>query len=57
MRDGVLICEDEIASLTRFKDDAKEVAAGYECGVGLKTFNDVKVGDTYEAFIMEEIPQ
>ena len=57
VRDGVLICEDEIASLKRFKDDAKEVAAGYECGVGLKTFNDVKVGDTYEAFIMEEIPQ
>ncbi len=57
VRDGMLICEDEIASLKRFKDDAKEVAAGYECGVGLKTFNDVKVGDTYEAFIMEEIPQ
>ena len=57
VRDGILICEDEIASLKRFKDDAREVAAGYECGVGLKTFNDVRVGDTYEAFIMEEIPQ
>ena len=57
VRDGILISEDEIASLKRFKDDAKEVAAGYECGVGLKSFNDVKVGDTYEAFILEEIPR
>lgn len=57
VRDGILISEDEIASLKRFKDDAKEVAAGYECGVGLRSFNDVKVGDTYEAFILEEIPR
>jgi translation initiation factor IF-2 len=57
VRDGIVISEDEIASLKRFKDDAKEVAAGYECGVGLQSFNDIKEGDTFEAFVMEEIPQ
>lgn len=55
VRDGVVIFEDKIASLKRFKDDAKEVAAGYECGVGLEKFNDIKVGDILEAFIMEQI--
>ena len=55
VRDGVVICEDEIKSLKRFKDDAKEVAAGYECGVGLDNYNDIKEGDMYEAFVMEEI--
>ena len=44
-------------SLRRFKDDVKEVADGYECGVGLDRFNDIKVGDILEAFVMEEIPQ
>ena len=57
VRDGVVIFEDKIASLRRFKDDVKEVADGYECGVGLDRFNDIKVGDILEAFVMEEIPQ
>jgi len=55
VRDGIVIFEDKISSLKRFKDDAKEVAQGYECGVGLEKFNDIKVGDILEAFIMEEI--
>ena len=55
VRDGVVICEDEISSLKRFKDDAREVATGYECGVGLESFNDIKEGDVFEAFIMEEV--
>ena len=57
VRDGIVIFEDKIASLRRFKDDVKEVAEGYECGVGLDRFNDIKTGDILEAFIMEEIPQ
>ena len=55
LRDGVVIFEDKISSLKRFKDDAKEVAAGYECGVGLEKFNDIKEGDILEAFVMEEV--
>ena len=55
VRDGIVIFEDKISSLKRFKDDAKEVAAGYECGIGLERFNDIKVGDILEAYIMEEI--
>ncbi len=55
VRDGVVIFEDKIASLRRFKDDVKEVADGYECGVGIEKFNDIREGDTLEAFIMEEI--
>lgn len=54
VRDGIVIFEDAISSLKRFKDDAKEVASGYECGVGLEKFNDIKEGDILEAFIMEE---
>ena len=54
VRDGIVLAEDEIASLKRFKDDAKEVAEGFECGVTLAKFNDVKEGDVYEAFKMEE---
>ena len=54
VRDGIVICEDKIDSLKRFKDDAKEVATGFECGVGLEKFNDIKEGDILEAFIMEE---
>ena len=54
VRDGIVICEDEIASLKRFKDDAKEVAQGFECGVTLAKFNDVKEGDVFEAFKLEE---
>ncbi len=57
VRDGVVIFEDKISSLRRFKDDVKEVAESYECGIGLDKFNDIKVGDILEAFIMEEIPQ
>ncbi len=54
VRDGVVITEDEIESLRRFKDDVKEVSAGYECGIGLKHYNDIKEGDIFEAFIIEE---
>ena len=57
VRDGVVIFEDKIASLRRFKDDVKEVNSGYECGVGIEKFNDIRVGDTLEAFIMEEVKQ
>ena len=49
--DGI---QDEIDSLRRFKDDVKEVAQGYECGIGLDKFSDIKEGDIFEAFIMEE---
>ncbi len=55
VRDGIVIFEDSISSLKRFKDDAKEVAQGFECGIGLEKFNDIKVGDILEAFIMEEV--
>ena len=54
VRDGIIVCESEIASLKRFKDDVKEVTQGYECGIGLVNFNDIKLGDIFEAFIMEE---
>ncbi len=54
VRDGIVITEDEISSLRRFKDDVKEVATGYECGIGLEKFNDVKEGDIFEAFIIED---
>jgi len=54
VRDGIIIAEDKIDSLKRFKDDAKEVASGFECGIGLEKFNDIKEGDIFEAFIMEE---
>ncbi|MCM3717118.1 translation initiation factor IF-2 [Fictibacillus phosphorivorans] len=55
IRDGVVIYEGKIDALKRFKDDAKEVAAGYECGITLEKFNDIKEGDIIEAYIMEEI--
>lgn len=54
VRDGIVISEDSIKSLRRFKDDVKEVAQGYECGIGLEKFADIKEGDVLEAFIMEE---
>ncbi|MBQ6714183.1 MAG: translation initiation factor IF-2, partial [Clostridia bacterium] len=54
VRDGIVVAEDSIASLRRFKDDVKEVAQGYECGIGLEKFGDIKEGDVFEAFIMEE---
>ncbi len=55
LRDNVVVHEAKIESLKRFKDDAKEVAAGYECGIGLENYNDVKEGDVIECFQMEEI--
>jgi translation initiation factor IF-2 len=55
LRDGVVINTGQMGSLKRFKDDAKEVASGYECGIGIENFNDIKVGDVIEAFIMEEV--
>lgn len=55
MRDGIVVHEGVIDSLKRFKDDAKEVADGFECGIGIQNFNDVKEGDVIECFTMEEI--
>lgn len=55
VRDGIVINEDEIDTLRRFKDDVKEVAAGYECGVTLEKFRDLKEGDVFEVFTMEEV--
>ena len=54
VRDGIVVAEDKIDSLRRFKDDVKEVAQGYECGIGLEKFQDIKDGDVLEAFIMEQ---
>ncbi len=54
VRDGIVITEASISSLRRFKDDVKEVASGYDCGIGLEKFNDIKEGDIFEAFIIEE---
>lgn len=55
VRDGIVVHEGEIDSLKRFKDDAKEVAEGFECGIGIANFNDVKEGDIIECYVMEEI--
>lgn len=57
IRDGIVIHEGNISSLKRFKDDAKEVSTGYECGIGIEKYNDIKEGDIIEAFEMEEIPR
>ena len=57
VRDGIVIHEGVLASLQRFKDSVKEVVAGYECGLSIEKFNDIKEGDIIEAFTMEEIPQ
>ena len=54
VRDGIVMAEDEISSLRRFKDDVKDVAQGYECGVTLEKFADVKEGDVFEAYVLEE---
>ena len=54
VRDGIIITETTIASLRRFKDDVKEVVKGYECGIGLENYNDIKEGDIFEAYITEE---
>lgn len=55
VRDGIVIHEGKISSLKRFKDDVKEVSSGYECGIGIEKYNDIKEGDIIEAFVMEEI--
>ncbi len=57
IRDGVILYEGKLSSLKRFKDDAKEVAAGYECGIGIEGFNDIKEGDVIEAYEIIEIKQ
>ncbi len=54
VRDGIIIADDKVAGLKRFKDDAKEVAEGYECGISLEKFSDVKEGDIFEAYMVEE---
>ena len=54
VRDGIIIADDTIASLQRFKDSVKEVAEGYECGIGLEKYNDIKEGDIFEVFTIEE---
>ena len=56
IRDGIVIYEGKLASLKRFKDDVKEVKQGYECGLMIEKYNDIKVGDQIEAYIMEEVP-
>jgi hypothetical protein len=55
VRDGIVIHEGKISSLKRFKDDAREVNQGYECGIGIENYNDIKDGDIIECFTMEEI--
>ena len=55
VRDGIVILEGKISSLKRFKDDAKEVAQGYECGIGIEDYNDIKEGDEIECFRMVEV--
>ena len=57
LRDNIVIHEGDLASLRRFKDDVKEVQENYECGMQIEKFNDVKVGDIIECFVMEEIKQ
>ena len=57
LRDGTIIWKGDIASLKRFKDDAREVREGFECGIGLGSFNDIKVGDVVETFEMREKPR
>jgi translation initiation factor IF-2 len=55
LRDNVVIYEGKISSLKRFKDDVSEVTRGYECGIGIQNFNDLKVGDIIEAFVTERV--
>ena len=54
VRDGIIVADDRVASLRRFKDDVKEVADGYDCGITLEKFSDIKQGDVLEAYEMEE---
>ena len=55
LRDNVVMYEGKMSSLRRFKDDVKEVASGYECGIGLENYNDIKIGDIIEAFEIEKV--
>ena len=55
VRDGIVLHEGKIASLKRFKEDAREVLTGYECGIGIENFNDLLVGDVIEAYVIEEV--
>ncbi|MGV2874348.1 translation initiation factor IF-2 [Macrococcus capreoli] len=55
IRDGIVVYEGQVDALKRFKDDVREVAQGYECGITIENFNDVKEGDIFEAFVMEEV--
>ena len=55
LRSGIIVYDGNISSLRRFKDDVKEVAQGYDCGIGIENFNDIKIGDTIECYYMEEI--
>ena len=55
VREGKIVYEGKVSSLKRFKDDAKEVSEGFECGIGIENFNDIKVGDVIEAYLKEEI--
>ena len=55
VRDGVVVYDGKISSLKRFKDDVREVAAGYECGISFENFNDVHEGDVIEAYTMEQV--
>lgn len=55
VREGRIVYEGKISSLRRFKDDAKEVASGFECGIGIENYNDLKVGDVIEAYVKEEV--
>ena len=50
-----MVYEGKVSSLRRFKDDVKEVSSGYECGIGIENFNDLKVGDVIEAYVIEEV--
>ena len=56
IRDGIVITEGKLASLKRFKDDVKEVGSGFECGITIENYNDIKIGDEIEAYVMEEVP-
>jgi len=55
LRDNVVVHEGKIGSLRRFKDDVSEVKSGFECGIGLERYNDIKVGDLIEVFTMERV--
>ena len=54
LRDGIVTFEGKISSLRRYKDDVKEVVSGYECGIGIENYNDIKLGDIIECYYLEE---